>query len=235
MCGRFGLTRPERLDLQRFGIDHLPTLSPRFNIPPGDEILVVRVRDGARHPDFLKWGLVPWWATDPSIGARLANARSDTAFEKPSFRDPIRSRRCLIPADLFYEWQAVPGQRRKQPYAVRLRSEEPFAIGGIWDFWRPKEGGEGIASCAILTTDPNTLLSPIHDRMPVIVPPERYRAWLDPRTPVPAVRDLMQAYPSDQMDAWPIGLRVNSPKDDDAGLIEREEVPFEPAARGIRR
>ena len=99
MCGRFGLTRPERLDLHRFGIDHLPTLSPRFNIPPGDEVLVIRLPDGgvARHADFLKWGLVPWWATDPSIGGRLANARSDTVFEKPSFRDAIRARRCLIP------------------------------------------------------------------------------------------------------------------------------------------
>jgi putative SOS response-associated peptidase YedK len=234
MCGRFGLSRPERLDLNRFGIDHLPTLSPRFNIPPGDEILVVRLREGERRAEFVKWGLVPWWATDPSIGARLANARADTAWNKPSFRDPMRLRRCLIPADLFYEWQAIPGQRRKQPFAVRLRNQEPFAIGGIWDYWRPKEGGEGIASCSILTTEPNTLLTPIHDRMPVIVPPDRYRQWLDPRTPGAAVKDLMQSYPSDQMDAWPIGARVNSTTEDDEGVLELATVEPPPLRRSRR-
>ena len=225
MCGRFGLTRVDRLDLQRFGIEHLPTLSPRYNISPGDQVLVVRLRDGVRQAEFLRWGLVPWWATDPAIGGRLANARSDTAFEKPSFRDAIRARRCLIPADLFYEWQGLPGQRRKQPYAVRLRSEEPFALGGIWESWRPKGGGDGLTTCAILTTAPNMLMLPIHDRMPVIVPPERFRAWLDPRTPSPAIADIMQAsYPSDDMEAWPIGLRVNNPKDEDPGLLAREEI-----------
>jgi putative SOS response-associated peptidase YedK len=213
------------LDLHRFGIDQLPALAPRFNISPGEAVLVVRLREGARHAEFIQWGLVPSWASDPSIGARLANARSDSAFEKPSFRDAIRLRRCLIPADLFYEWQAIPGQRKKQPYAVRLRSEEPFALGGIWEFWRPKAGGEGFASCAILTTAPNTLMSPIHDRMPVIVPPERFRAWLDPRTPSPAIVDIMQSsYPSDDMEAWPIGLRVNNPKDEDPEVLVREEI-----------
>lgn len=221
MCGRFGLTRPERLDLQRFGIDQLPPVSPRFNIAPSDNVLVVRVREGVRRAEFVRWGLVPWWALDPAIGSRLANARGDTAFEKPSFRDAIRARRCLIPADVFYEWQPT-GQRRKQPYAVRLRSAEIFALGGIWEYWHPKSAGEGIASCAILTTAANTLMAPIHDRMPVIVPVERYRSWLDARTPLPAVMDALQAsYPSDEMEAWPISLRVNKPQEDDAGLLER--------------
>lgn len=222
MCGRFGLTKPDRLDLERFGIDHLPTLVPRFNIPPGERILAIRVRDGTRSASLLKWGLVPWWSSDPSIGHWLANARGDTAFEKASFRDPMRKRRCLIPADLFYEWQAVPGRRKKRPYVIRLRSEEPFALGGIWDFWRPASGGDGLATCAILTTASNVLLSPVHDRMPVIVRPERYSDWLDFRTPASRVQQLMQPYPSEEMILWPIGLRVNSANEDDAALLDRE-------------
>jgi putative SOS response-associated peptidase YedK len=149
----------------------------------------------------------------------MANARSDTAFTKPAFRDPMRQRRCLIPADVFYEWQVIPGRSPKQPFAVALHDAEIFALGGIWDYWRPKEGGDGLVTCAILTTDPNTLLTPVHDRMPVIVRPERYSAWLDPRTPAPAVRDLMQPYPSEEMRAWPITRRVNKASEDDAGIL----------------
>lgn len=219
MCGRFGLSRPERLDLQRFGITSLPPVPPRFNIPPGGDILVVRQRGEERRAEFLRWGLIPSWAKDPSIGHRMANARSDTALEKPAFRRAMQLRRCLIPADLFYEWQAVPGRRRKLPYAVRLKDDEAFAFGGLWEYWRP-EGGEGIASCTILTTEPNALLAPIHDRMPVIIPPERYRAWLDPRTPTAALSDMLRPYPSDAMTAWPISLRVNDPEADDETVLE---------------
>ena len=219
MCGRFGLSRPERLDLQRFGITSLPTLDPRFNITPGEDILVVRERGGERRAERVHWGLIPSWASDARIGDRMANARADSAFEKPAFRTAMRLRRCLIPADVFYEWEAVPGSRRKRPHAIRLRSGEPFALGGIWEFWRPREGGEGIASCAILTTDPNGLLAPIHDRMPVIVPPNKYRAWLDSRTPIPAVSDMVQPYDSAEMEAWAITTRVNDPKEDGPEIL----------------
>jgi putative SOS response-associated peptidase YedK len=219
MCGRFGLTRPERLDLTRFGITALPPLQPRFNIAPGSQILAVREREQRRVGDLLHWGLIPYWAGDSRIGDRMANARADTAFEKPAFRAAMRARRCLIPADLFYEWQAIPGHRQKQPYAVRMKDREPFALGGLWEYWRPREGGDGIVSCTILTTEPNSLLRPIHDRMPVIIAPQRYRSWLDPRTPVPAVQDMVQSFESDVMEAWPIGLRVNKPEEDDEGLL----------------
>ncbi|MFN8581448.1 MAG: SOS response-associated peptidase [Gemmatimonadaceae bacterium] len=221
MCGRFGLSRPEKLDLERFGVTEVPELRPRFNIAPSEDILVVRVRGGNRVADLVKWGLVPHWAR--SATAVSVNARGDTAFEKATFRDAMRLRRCLIPADLFYEWQEVPGQRHKQPFVVRLQSHEPFALGGIWDYWRPDNDAPGLATCAILTTDPNTLMTPIHDRMPVIVPMDKYRMWLDPRTPAPAIIDAMQAYPSDEMEAWPISLRVNSPKEDDAQLLDPVE------------
>lgn len=221
MCGRFGLTRPERLDLQRFGISALPELAPRYNIAPGTEILVVREREGARRAELLRWGLIPSWAKDPSIGDRMANARADTAHEKPAFRAAMRVRRCLIPADVFYEWQAIPGQTRKQPHAARLRDGEPFAMAGLWEFWRPKDDASspGIASCTILTTDANSQMRSVHDRMPVIIPPGRYDAWLDARTPDPAIRDLLQALPSDEMEVWPISLRVNNPRADDASVL----------------
>ena len=225
MCGRFGLTRPDRLDLKRFGVTGLPEVRPRFNIAPGTDVLVVRERKGEREATALRWGLVPWWADDPAIGARMANARADSAFTRPAFRDPMRMRRCLIPADVFYEWQVVPGQRRKQPFAVALKTGEPFALGGLWDYWKPKDGtGDGLASCAILTTEPNALLAPIHDRMPVIVPAAQYQAWLDPRTPAPAVMELVQSHPSDAMNAWAIGTRVNKAEADDAGIL----APLEP-------
>ena len=221
MCGRFGLTRPERLDLERFGITELPPLVPRYNIAPGSEILVVRERDGAREGSLVRWGLVPGWAKDPDIGNRMANARSDTAFEKPAFRGAMKARRCLIPADVFYEWQVVPGQTRKQPHAIRRAGGEPFAMGALWEYWKPKDGSaEGLVSTAILTTDANLLMSRIHDRMPVIIAPEHYEAWLDPRTPVPALRDLMQPCPSEWLEAYPITLRVNNPKSDDERILE---------------
>ena len=225
MCGRFGLTRPERLDLKRFGITTLPDVVPRYNIAPSSDVLVVRQRDGERRAEFLHWGLIPSWASDPSIGDRMANARADTAYDKPAFRNSMRLRRCLIPSDVFYEWQAVPGQRRKQPYAVALNGGEPFALGGLWDFWRPKEGGDGIASCTVLTTAPNSLLLDIHDRMPVIVPPAKYRAWLDPYTPVPAVVDMMQPHDSEDMETWAVSLRVNDAREDDPQLLDRARAP----------
>lgn len=221
MCGRFGLTRPERLDLERFGISEFPPLVPRFNIAPGSDILVVRERDGRRIADTVRWGLVPSWARDPSIGNRMANARSDSAFEKPAFRGAMKGRRALIVADVFYEWQVVPGQTRKQPHAIRFRSGEPFAMGGLWEYWRPRgEEGEGIVSAAILTTEANAIMAGIHDRMPVIIPADRYDAWLDPRTPAPALRDLMQPCPSEWLDAFPISLRVNNPRADDERVLE---------------
>lgn len=221
MCGRFGLARPERLDLRRFGVGELPAVPPRYNIAPGSEILVVREREGTRRAELLHWGLIPSWAKDPAIGDRMANARADTAHEKPAFRSAIRTRRCLIPADVFFEWQAVPGEKRKRPHAVQMRGGESFAMAGVWEFWRPRDdpGHPGIASCAILTTDANELMRQVHHRMPVIVPPDRYRAWLDPRTPDPAIRDLLRPYPSDAMEAWPIGLRVNNPRADDASIL----------------
>jgi putative SOS response-associated peptidase YedK len=220
VCGRFGLTRPDKLDLQRFGVGGVPELKPRFNVPPGTDILVVRDRRGTRVADTVHWGLVPSWARDRSIGYRMVNARADTALTKPSFRNAMERRRCLIPADVFYEWQAVQGDRRKQPWAVALPDGELFALAGLWEYWKPAEGGEGLVTCTILTTDPNTLLEPIHDRMPVIIHPDRYRSWLDPRTPRPAVEDMVRPWPSDELRAWKISHRVNDANADDVEVLQ---------------
>jgi putative SOS response-associated peptidase YedK len=220
MCGRFGLTRPDKLDLPRFGVTGVPSLEPRFNVPPGTDILVVRERQGTRLADQVRWGLVPSWAKDPSIGHRMVNARADTALTRPTFRNAMERRRCLIPADVFYEWQAVQGQRRKQPWAVALPGGEIFALGGLWEYWKPPEGGDGLVTCTILTTEPNQLLQPIHDRMPVIIHPDRYRSWLDPRTPRPAVEDMVRLWPSDELRAWRISHRVNDADADDASVLQ---------------
>ena len=219
MCGRFGLTRPDKLDLQRFGVSDVPTQVPRFNIPPSSDILVVRERKGVTEAEMIRWGLVPSWAKDPSIGNRMANVRSDTALEKTSFRAAMQKRRCLIPADVFFEWQDVPGQKRRKPYAVAMKDGEIFALGGVWEAWRPKEGGDWVITCAILTTEPNELLAPIHDRMPVMVRERDYSRWLSPATTPTEVTRLVASYPADDMRAWEVGLVVNDPKTDDARVI----------------
>lgn len=219
MCGRFGLTRPEALKLERFGISELPPLVPRYNIPPSSDILVIRERKGVTEAEMIRWGLVPSWAKDPAIGHRMANVRSDTALEKSSFRAAMQKRRCLIPADVFFEWQEVPGRKRRRPYAVALNEGEIFALGGLWEAWRPKEGGDWVITCAILTTEPNELLAPIHDRMPVIVSPQDYGAWIATGTSTKEVQRLVQSYPPGDMRAWEVSLLVNDPKSDDARVI----------------
>ena len=219
MCGRFGLTRPEALKLERFGISELQPLVPRYNIPPSSDILVVRERKGATEAEMIRWGLVPSWAKDPAIGHRMANVRSDTALEKSSFRAAMQKRRCLIPADVFFEWQDVPGQKRRRPHAVALNDGEVFALGGLWEAWRSREDGEWLITCAILTTEPNELLAPIHDRMPVMIAPEAYGSWVDPSTTMDDVKRMVAPFPTDQMRAWEISPLVNDPKTDDARIL----------------
>ena len=221
MCGRFGLTRPERLDLQRFGIDALPPLVPRYNVAPGSDVLLVRAHDGHRDAVLARWGLVPSWAGDPSIGHRLANARAETAFEKPAFRAAMKARRALVPADVFYEWQAVPGRPRKQPWAIRLADDAPFAMAALWEFWRPRDAAPdaGLVSATLLTTDANATMAPIHDRMPVLVAPEDYARWLDPRTPRPALQEILRPCPGDWLEAFRVATTVNNPRVDTPDVL----------------
>lgn len=217
-----GLTRPELIDWSQFGVAEAPDAGARFNITPGTEVITVRERrgGGVRVAEPSHWGLIPSFAKDASIGNRMAIARADTAFEKPAFRRAIAARRCLIPVDVFYEWEGNKGDKGRQPWAVRVRGGMPFTLGGIWEYWRPNDDEPGIVSFAVLTTAPNAALAAVHDRMPVIIPPNAWRAWLSSETPVPKVKDLMQPFPSEEIEAWKITKRVNDAKNDTAAVLE---------------
>ncbi|HVO90416.1 MAG TPA: SOS response-associated peptidase [Casimicrobiaceae bacterium] len=219
MCGRYELhTHPAAIALA-FGVAHAPHFAPRYNIAPTDDIPIVRINShGERELARMRWGLVPRWAKDPSIGTRMINARSETIVMKPAYRNAFHRHRCLVPADAFYEWKATP--RGKQPMRIALASGEPFGMAGLYERWLSPEG-EVLDTCTILTTASNELLRPLHDRMPVIVPPEHYQRWLD--TSNTDLDDLFAPYPSDAMQAYPVSRRVNAVQNDDASLIERIE------------
>lgn len=220
MCGRYTLSTNAQVLADLFRLEEAPALPPRFNIAPTQEVAIVRAEaePGPWRLSLAHWGLIPSWAKDRGIGARMINARADTAAEKPAFRAAFKARRCLIPADGFFEWQATGG--RKQPQYIRLRDSGPFAFAGLWERWEPAEE-DAVESCTILTTDPNEVLRPIHNRMPVILPAAAWPLWLDP-----AVRErdqlqpLLVPYPADAMIAYPVGLGVNSPRHDDPTCIE---------------
>jgi putative SOS response-associated peptidase YedK len=219
MCGRFTLRSSGEAVAEAFGLPEAPDLWPRFNIAPGQPLAVVRQKQQAqgRELAFLRWGLVPAWADDPSSGHRLANARSETAATKPPFRRAFRSRRCLVVADGFYEWQPTSG--RKQPYFVGLQDDRPFGLAGLWERWE-KHGGP-VESCTILTTDANELMRPIHERMPVIVPPDQYGLWLDPRfEDTKRLAKLLQPFPAEGMLAYPVSTLVNNAKNDVPQCVE---------------
>ncbi len=216
MCGRYGLGHPARLATLPFGAA-LPDLAARFNIAPSTDVLMVRETAGARDAMLARWGLVPYWASDPAIGHRLANARGETVATKPAFRDAFAQRRALLPADLFYEWQVVAGQKAKQPWCIRAPHGEPFAFGAIWDQWTPRNplAQTSLISCAIITTEPNDIMRPIHDRMPVILAPDNYAAWLNPRTSAAVAQSLLRPY-AGVLEAHRVSTHVNAPRNDDA-------------------
>jgi putative SOS response-associated peptidase YedK len=179
----------------------------------------VVANNGDQQIEFFRWGLIPFWAEDPAIGNRMINARSETLAEKPSFRAAYRRRRCLVLADGFYEWRKEPGSRSKTPYLVRMASGEPFAFAGLWEAWRPDD--TPVLSCTIITTRPNELVAPIHNRMPVILPREAYDLWLDPGEKRPAELDpLLGPYPAAEMTAYPVSRIVNNPQNDVPEVVE---------------
>jgi len=169
--------------------------------------------------DLLHWGLIPFWAKAPDMGGRMINARAETAAEKPAYRAAFRQRRCLVPADAFYEWQKQEGSESKQPYCIRMKDESPFVFAGLWERWRPKHGSDdahAVESFTILTTTPNALLKKVHDRMPVILRPEDYDHWLDPDLQDPEhIQKLLRPFPAEYMQAYPITRHVNNPGNDD--------------------
>jgi len=220
MCGRYTVTSPGQVIAEAFGVDDPVELAPRYNVCPGQDVPVVRLaRDGeTRRIDLVRWGLVPFFAKDPGPAARMINARAETAATSPAFREALRRRRCLVPADGFYEWQGA-GRGRKQPFYVRREDGRPLAFAGLWERWRGKDGTK-LDSCTILTTTPNELLAGIHDRMPVVVPPDAYARWLDrDLQDVEELRPLLATPPAAGLAAYPVGLHVNDPKHDDPQCI----------------
>ncbi len=212
MCGRFTLT-VDADSIQTYfpWLDEIPPqIMPRYNIAPTQPIAAVP-NDKPNAVDHFLWGLIPFWAKDPNIASRMINARADTLAEKASFKNAYKRRRCLILADGFYEWAKVPGQKAKQPYYLRMEDGAPFAFAGLWEEWQSPEGSQ-IKSATIITTEPNPLVAKVHNRMPVILHPKDYQAWLSPKeTPPTELQHLLTAYPAEEMVAIPVSPRVNSP------------------------
>ena len=220
MCGRFTLVAPGDAIAELFNLAGAPAISPRYNIAPTQPVAGIRIsqKDKARELTHFHWGLIPRWAKDSSIGSKMINARSETAAEKPSFRAAMRYRRCLIPADGFYEWRKVNG--RKQPMRIQIKDGGLFAIAGLWEHWQSRDGSE-IESCTLLTTNPNEKLKQVHNRMPVIIHPDNYELWLDPAVQDPAdVQHLLRPYPAEEMGFYPVSTHVNSPHNEDPSCIE---------------
>lgn len=220
MCGRLNLTASGAELADAFGLDGAPSLAPRYNIAPSQPIPAVRLDPQLRRRRFglLTWGLVPSWAKDPAVGNKLINARAESAASKASFKEAFRQRRCLVCTTGFYEWQKRGAQ--KQPYVIRRKDGRPFAFAGLWESWRGSEAGDRLETCTIVTTEPNELVRPIHDRMPAILPAEAYDLWLDPRVEdLAALRRLLGPAPEEGLEAVPISSLVNSPDNDSPEVL----------------
>ena len=220
MCGRFSQAQIAELDREVFKLLDVPELEPRYNVAPTDEALVIREEPGSvREAAQMRWGLIPSWAKDPSIGNRMINARAETLAEKPAFRDSFTRQRCLVPADGFYEWHKT--RHGKRPHYIQVAEGEVFAFAGLWDRWVSPTLGP-VETFTIITTAPNELLRPIHDRMPVVLETRYYDQWLDP-----AIEDtsrlagLLKPYPADRMSAYPVSRYVNDPRNEGPQCIER--------------
>jgi putative SOS response-associated peptidase YedK len=220
MCGRLTLSTPAKIVADHFDVADAPDLAPRYNIAPSQPIAVVRRRRSVpeRTLELRVWGLVPGWAREPSLGARLINARAETVAEKRAYRDAFRRRRCLVPADGFYEWQPR-GRNPKQPYHVTPRGTPLFAIAGLYERWTGEEG-EALDTCTLITTEANDRMRPVHGRMPVLLSPEAWSAWLDPEAEdTAALQALLRPCPDESLGLEPVGLRVNDTDHDDAECI----------------
>jgi putative SOS response-associated peptidase YedK len=219
MCGRFTLTVDPAELQDAFGDFIFPEkFAPRFNIAPSQPILAIP-NDGKNAADFFLWGLIPSWSKDASIANKLINARGETIAEKPSFRSGFKYKRCLILTDGFYEWKAVQGEKTKTPYLIHMKDRKPFAFAGLWDEWQSPDGG-ALRTCTIITTEPNELMSTLHNRMPVILNSVDYSQWLEPAPQTPdSLLPLIRPFPADRMSAYPVSTMVNSPGNDRAECV----------------
>jgi putative SOS response-associated peptidase YedK len=225
MCGRYRLSRHVEILGEEFYAEYADLeWEAHYNIAPTQQVPVIRQdpKEPVRRVSLLRWGLVPYWAKDPSIGARMINARAETAASKPVFQEALQRKRCLVPADGFYEWKRTA--KSKQPFCFEVREGKLFAFAGLWDRWRGPNGAV-LETCTILTTAPNQLLADVHDRMPVILTPEDYDLWLDRgfRDPV-AATELLKPYDGRQMRRYPVSSRVNNVANDDAECCKPLEL-----------
>lgn len=230
VCGRYSHLYTWKQLHRLLDLLHWPDveLTPRYNVAPTQMAPVVRLDGrGERAGVMLRWGLVPSWADDPSIGSRLINARGETVFDKPAFRKAAKDRRCLVPINGFYEWQSVEGQRAKRPHWIGRADRAPLCLAGLWESWKDRGSpdSEPVETFTILTTSPNQLMRPLHDRMPVILKAADWAPWLDPASERGALAELVRPYDGTDLTAYPVGAGVNSPKRDDPGLVEPVSGP----------
>jgi putative SOS response-associated peptidase YedK len=231
MCGRFVSSSPPDELAKYFGVEQVAeqVLEPSYNVAPTKDIYAVLESGGVRRLEALHWGLVPFWAKDPSVGNKMINARADSVTTKNSYKRAFAKRRCIIPADGFYEWQKIPGQKAKQPMYIERADGEPLAFAGLWELWRPKGAAEGddrdlLRSCTIITGEPNEKMAEIHDRMPVMLPPSAWSAWLDPANDdLDALATLLVPAPSELITMHPVSTAVNNVRNDGPQLVEPAE------------
>jgi putative SOS response-associated peptidase YedK len=221
VCGRFTSSQHRETTAERFQVAVPESYNERFNLAPTQKALIVREREGEREAVMARWGLLPHWAKDERIAYKLINARAETLLEKPAFRSLVGKYRCLVIADGFYEWRLVDG--KKQPIHFRLQDGSPFGFAGLWTC-KTDEEGELIESCTIITTSPNELVAPVHDRMPVILPIELEHEWLDPEINKEHALSMLQPYPADAMVALEASPLVNSARNDDPSLLAPDSL-----------
>jgi putative SOS response-associated peptidase YedK len=230
MCGRYVSVSSPTILAERFHVEEVRAgaTEANYNVTPRAEVPVVAQSDGRRVLDLVRWGLVPYWAKDLSVGDRMINARADRLSKSNAYRRPFERHRCIVAADGFYEWQALPGKKQKQPWFVRRRDGEPLAFAGLWAIWHDRALGDDaprVRTCTIITTEPNDLMRPIHDRMPVILPESAWDTWLDPdNRDLRSLGELLVPAPSEELERWPVTTLVNKPVNNGPELLEPPPV-----------
>jgi putative SOS response-associated peptidase YedK len=235
VCGRYARRSDKQKIAELFAVNGpvIPDFGPSWSVAPQTFQPVVRLnRDiGQREIVLMRWGLIPYWAKDPSIGLRTINAKAETITTAPAFREAIKLRRCLVPADAFYEWQKL-GAKTKQPFAIAMKDEKPYALAGLWEKWKDTKAGVDLLTFTVITTDPNEVVQPLHDRMPVIIPEQDYDRWLKADPERPPI-DLLRPYDADKMTAWKVDKAVGNVKNDGPELIEPASATPEQAEKPL--
>ena len=238
MCGRFVSSSPPDELAKYFDTQAVAesVLEPSYNVAPSNDVYVVVETGGLRRRESFHWGLVPFWAKDPSTGNKMINARAETVVEKNAYKHAFKKRRCIIPADGFYEWKKIPGQKAKQPYFIHRTDGEPMAFAGLWEIWRPADDtertSEPLRSCTIITGQPNEKVAEIHDRMPVMLPPSAWAAWLDPENDdVETLGKLLVPAPASLYAVHPVSRAVNNVREKGPDLVAPVDEPIEGVAQ----